>query len=306
MSIRIVFLGTSAAVPTPNRSLPAVVLQRENEQLLFDCGEAVQLQMIRAKVSLHKKQRIFLTHMHGDHVLGLPGLLQTMALMNRQKPVQVYGPVGTARFLSCLKETLQFGLTFDVEVYEVSGAGLVCETEEYCVYAEPANHSVASFAYAFVEKPRPGRFNPEKAAALEVPKGEAWNKLQHGEAVTLTDGRIVQSGEVTGEPRRGRKIVYTGDTRPFTGFAGFASDADLVIHEATFEDALSEKAQVDGHSTPSQAAKAAKDANAKSLILTHISARYKNTDLLLEQAQKVFPSTVVAKDFLELELPLSE
>jgi ribonuclease Z len=306
MSIRIVFLGTGAAVPSAKRSLPAVLLQRGNEQVLFDCGEAAQRQMMLAKVGLHKTLSIFITHMHGDHVLGLPGLLQTMALMDRQKPVDVYGPIGLAHYLDCLRETLQFQLTFDVAIHEVTGAGIIRDEEEYTVFATPSNHAVTSFCYAFEEKPRAGKFHPEKAKALGVPQGEAWGKLQRGTPFVFPDGHVVKPEDVASKPRRGRKIVYTGDTRPFAGFAAFAADADLVIHEATFEDALAEKANLDGHSTPSQAAAQAKAAGAKKLVLTHISARYSDTKLLLEQAQKVFPNALVAEDFLELELPLSK
>ncbi len=226
--------------------------------------------------------------------------------MDRQKPVEVYGPVGTAQFLACLQESLQFALTYPVEIHEVTDAGLVCDEEEYTVTAEHTNHVVTSFAYAFVEKPRPGKFHPEKAKALGVREGQVWSKLQHGETLTLPDGRTVKPEDVTGPQRKGRKIVYTGDTRPFKAFAEFAADADLVIHEATFDDALVEKAELDGHSTPSQAAEETKNAGAKSLVLTHISARYSESQLLLGQARKVFANTQVAEDFLELELPLGE
>jgi len=306
MSMKVIFLGTSGAIPTLQRSLPAVLLKRGTEQFMFDCGEGVQRQMLRAQTGFHKKLKIFLTHIHGDHVLGLPGLLQTMALMDRQKPVEIYGPVGTAYFLECLQKALQFGLTYPVEVHEVAEAGIVCNKEEYMVAAECSNHVVTSFAYAFVEKPRPGKFYPKKAQALGVPEGQLWSKLQHGEKITLPDGSIVKPEDVSGPKRRGRKIVYTGDTRPFSAFAGFASGADLVIHEATFDDELAEKADLDGHSTPKQAAEAAKNAKAKKLVLTHISARYSDASVLLDQARRVFENTQVAEDFLELELPLTE
>jgi ribonuclease Z len=273
---------------------------------MFDCGEAVQRQMMIAKVGLHKKLGIFITHMHGDHVLGLPGLLQTMALMDRQKPVDVYGPVGLAHFLACLQETLQFQLTFQVNIHEVTDAGLICDEEGYAVSAVLSNHAVTSFSYAFVEKPRLGKFHPEKAKELGVPQGEAWSRLQHGLELVLPDGRSVKPQDVSDPLRKGRKIVYTGDTRPFADFPSFAADADLVIHESTFDDALTEKAEVDGHSTPSQAATETKAANAKKLVLIHISARYSDSTLLLEQAKKVFPNAIVAQDFLELELPLSQ
>jgi ribonuclease Z len=304
--MRVIFLGTAGSVPTLERSLPAVLVQRQNEHLMFDCGEGVQRQMVRAKVGFHKKMKIFVSHMHGDHVLGLPGLLQTMALMDRQKKVEVYAPEGIKRFLEDTRAALQFALTFPVEIHEVIDAGVICKEEEYAFEAAWSNHVIPSLAYAFVEKPRPGRFYPDKARALGVPEGELWSKLQHGNKVKLPDGFVVKPEEVVGAQRPGRKIVYTGDTRPFKGFAKFATGADLVIHDATFDDALAESAMQDGHSTPSQAAEEAKKAKAKKLVLTHISARYADTKLLLEQAQKVFKNTVVAEDFMELELPVLE
>ena len=304
MSMHVIFLGTAGSVPTPERSLPAVLIKRQNEQLMFDCGEGVQRQMIKAKAGFHRKMKIFVSHMHGDHVLGLPGLLQTMALMDRQKKLEIYGPEGIKQFLECVRETLQFGLTFPVEIYEVYDAGVICDEKDYTVEAVRSNHVVSGLAYAFVEKPRAGKFYPEKARALGVPEGELWSKLQHGDKIKLPNGRVISPDDVMGSPRKGRKIVYTGDTRPFTGFAKFAASADLVIHDSTFDDMLSEKAEVDGHSTPSQAAQQAKKAKAKKLVLTHISARYPNAGLLLEQAQKVFKNTLVAEDFMELELPL--
>ena len=304
MSIRVIFLGTAGSVPTQASSLPAVLLKRQNEQLMFDCGEGVQRQMIKAKVGLHKKMKIFISHMHGDHVLGLPGLLQTMALMDRQRKLEIYGPEGIKQFLEWVRESLQFGLTFPVEIHEVYDVGVICEEKDYAVEAARSNHVVSGFVYAFVEKPRPGKFYPEKARALGVPEGELWSKLQHGEKVKLPNGHVVSPDDVLGLPRKGRKIVYTGDTRPFTGFAKFAAGADLVVHDSTFDDALGEKAELDGHSTPSQAAQQAKRAKAKKLVLTHISARYADAGLLLEQARKVFKNTVVAEDFMELELPL--
>ena len=306
MSIRVVFLGTSGSVPTLKRSLPSVVVQCPRQLWMFDCGENTQRQMMQAKVSFHKKLKVFLTHLHGDHVLGLPGVLQTMALMDRKEPVAVYGPPGIKDFLVCTKETLNFGLTFPVEISEILSEGTILDGEDYTLTAIKSNHSVDSYAYAFVEKPRPGKFYPKKAQALRVPKGELWSKLQSGEEITLPNGRVVKPCEVMGPPRAGRKIVYTGDTRPFEAFAKFAADADLVIHDSTFDDSLAEKAAVDGHSTPSQAAQEAKAANAKQLVLIHISARYPDANLLLEQAKKVFPNSLLAEDFMMLELPLNE
>jgi ribonuclease Z len=306
MSIRVVFLGTSGAIPTLKRSLPAVLIQHGNELLMLDCGESVQRQMLRAKVGFHKKMKIFLSHLHGDHVLGLPGLLQTMALLDRKRSVDVYGPECTAAYLTCVQEALHFGLTFDVQIHEVHDAGVVCDEADYAVEAVWANHVMPTLTYAFLEKTRPGKFYPEKATSLNVPKGVLWGKLQRGKSVTLPDGKVVKPEQVTGAARVGRKIVYSGDTRPFKELVKFAANADLLVHEATFDDALAEKAELDGHSTPSQAATQAKKAKVKKLVLTHVSARYADAGLLLEQARKIFPDTVVADDFLVLELPLGE
>jgi ribonuclease Z len=273
---------------------------------MFDCGENTQRQMMYTKVSFHKKLKVFLTHLHGDHVLGLPGILQTMALMDRKEPVQIYGPKGIKDFLVCTRETLNFGLTFPVEINEILSEGMISDEEEYSVIAVNSNHSIPGFCYTFVEKPRPGKFYPKKAKALGVPVGELWSKLQTGQEVKLADGKVVVPSEVMGPPRQGRKIVYTGDTKPFEAFAGFAKGADLVIHEGTFDDSLAEKAAVDGHSTPSQAAQQAQAAGAKQLALTHISARYPDATLLLDQAKKVFANTLVAEDFMVLELSLKD
>ncbi|MGQ9551988.1 MAG: ribonuclease Z [Candidatus Bathycorpusculaceae bacterium] len=306
MSLRVMFLGTAGSVPTPKRSLPAVLIQRKNEQLMFDCGEGVQRQMIKAKLGFHKKMKIFISHMHGDHILGLPGLLQTMALLDREKRLDVYGPPGIRRFLEDIRENVQFVLTFPVEIHEITGKSVVCEEKEYIVHAVWSNHVVPSFAYAFEEKARPGRFYPEKAKTLGVPQGPLWSRLQHGHKIKLENGQVINPEEVTGPPRPGRKIVYTGDTRPFKSLVKFAMGADLLIHDATFEDALAEKAEEDGHSTPSQAASAAKKAKVKRLILTHVSARYADANMLLEQAQRIFENVQVAEDFMEVELPLIE
>jgi ribonuclease Z len=226
--------------------------------------------------------------------------------MDRKEPVEIYGPSGIKDFLVCTKETLNFGLTFPVEINEILNEGVVLNEEEYMVTAVKSNHAVKSYAYSFMEKPRPGKFYPKKAQVCGVPKGELWSKLQRGEEIALPDGKMVKPSDVMGPPRTGRKIVYTGDTRPFKDFAKFAANADLVIHESTFDDSLVEKAELDGHSTPSQAAEETKAAGAKQLFLTHISARYPDATLLLEQAKKVFANTTIAEDFMELELPLKE
>ena len=304
MSLRVVFLGTAGSIPTLQRGLPAIAVQRKGELILFDCGEGVQRQMIRAGIGFHRKTKVFITHMHGDHVLGLPGLFQTMSLLDRKRKLDVYGPSGIGAFVEATQRTVQFTQTFPIEVFEIEDAGAVCKEREYKVHAIWVDHVIPSLAYALTEKPRPGKFYPEKARSLEVPEGPFWSKLQHGSAVELPNGRIVKPEEVLGSPRPGRKIVYTGDTRSIKNLAEFAENADLLIHDATFDDELWERAREDGHSTPGQAAETARMAKAKRLVLTHISARYKESSLLLEQAKKVFPRVDLAEDFVRIDLPL--
>lgn len=304
MSLRVVFLGTAGSIPTTKRSLPAIAIRRKDELILFDCGEGAQRQMIQARIGFHRKTKVFITHMHGDHVLGLPGLFQTMSLLDRDKKLEIYGPPKIKAFVEAIQQTVQFTLTFPIEVSEIEKAGLICEEKEYEIHAIWTDHGIPSLAYALIEKPRPGRFHQEKAKSLGVPKGPLWSRLQHGSTVKLPDGRIVKPEDVLGPPRPGRKIVYTGDTRPLEELVELAENADLLIHEATFDDELIERTRENGHSTPSQAAETAKKAGAKWLVLTHISARYKEPKLLLEQAKKIFPKVNVAEDFMEIELPL--
>jgi len=306
MSLRVVFLGTAASIPTSTRTLASMAIQRQGELFLFDCGECTQRQMIQAALGFNRKTRVFITHMHGDHVLGLPGLFQTMSLLGRDKPLKVYGPQGIKAFVDATIKTVKFSLIFTVEVYEIENEGVVCQEKQYEVHAAWAEHSIPSLAYALIERTRPGRFHLEKAAALGVPEGPLWSRLQQGYEVKLSDGRVVKSEQVLGPPRPGRKIVYVGDTRPSDNVAVLSKDADVLIHEATFSDDLIERAKEDMHSTPSEAALVAKKAQVKLLVLTHISARYGDSNLLLEQAKKIFPEVRIAKDLEKMDIPLQE
>ena len=304
MSLSVIFLGTSGSTPTPQRSLPAIAIKRKGEIILFDCGEGAQRQMIMAKLSFHRKMKIFITHMHGDHVLGLPGLIQTMSLFDRQRKLEIYGPKGLKEFIDVIQRTVQYTLTFPLEIHEIEKPGTICEEGEYAILAEEADHVIPSFAFALVEKPRPGKFYPEKARELGIPEGPLWSKLQKGHSVTLPDGRKIKPSEVVGPPRPGRKIVYSGDTRPCMNVVRLARNADLLIHDATLDDELFDKAYEDGHSTPSQVAEIAKKANVRRLVLTHISARYRSAEKLLEQAKRIFPNVLIAEDFMKIEVPL--
>jgi len=306
MSLQIILLGTAASIPTLSRSLPAVAVKRKGELILLDCGEGTQRQMIRAKIGFNRKTKILVTHMHGDHVLGLPGILQTMSLLGREKPLEVFGPPGIRSFTEAIIRTVRFTPTFQVEVYQIGDEDNVNEEEDYQIHAAWANHSIQALAYALIEKPRPGKFHPERAISLGVPKGPLWSRLQRAQEVELPDGRRIRPQDVMDAPRPGRKIVYTGDTSPSDKITELARDADLLIHEATFADDLVERAIEDGHSTVSQAAEAARRAGAKLLVLTHVSARYDDLKILLEQAKKVFPNTYVAEDLMRIDIPLRE
>lgn len=301
MRVSIVFLGTSAGIPSVERSLPSVALRYERWLLLFDCGEGTQRQMMQAKVGFMKPMKIFISHLHGDHVFGLFGLLQTMNLLGRRERLEVYGPKGLKSLLESGRECSISELRFPLEVREV-GEGVIVREKGFKVKARWAEHSLPNLAYLFEEDKRPGKFHVEKALELGVPEGPLWRRLQHGRKVKLPDGRVVEPSQVVDPPRPGIKIAYSGDTRPCRAVAALAREADLLIHECTFGDELADRAEAEFHSTPSGAAQVALKAKAKRLILTHISTRYRRADLLKEQAEKVFTPVDVAEDFMRIEL----
>jgi ribonuclease Z len=300
--MKVVFLGTSGSFPTAMRGLPAVAIRRKSELFLLDCGEGTQQRMRQAKIGFKSEMKIFITHLHGDHILGVPGILQTLSLFDRKTPLHIYGPRGLSDFIKCIQQTVKFGLTFPLKIHEV-GEGIICHGKEYTISATEVEHSIPCLAYALVEKNRAGRFYPEKALSLNVPEGPLWSKLQSGFDVLLPDGRVVKTEEVVDPPRRGRKIVYATDTRPCQAVNILADRADLLIYEATLDDSLFEKANDNYHSTPSQGATIAKRASVGKLILTHISGRYSNVENFLKEAKRVFPKTHIATDLMEITVP---
>ncbi len=300
------FLGTSAARPTIERGVSALAVVREGETLLFDCGEGTQRQMMRYGVSFGLDD-IFFTHTHSDHILGVTGLLRTMALQGRTEPIRLWGPRGSSK---TLRQCITLGndrLTFPVTVTEIE-AGSALQRQGYQILTFAVDHSGSrSLGYAVAEQDRLGRFNPELARSMGVPEGPLWGRLHKGETVTLPDGRQVSPDMLVGIARRGRKIVFTGDTRPCESVVAAAWDADVLVHEATFADDEAERARETGHSTATEAATVAKAASARRLVLTHLSARYsRETDLLESEARAVFPNTQVARDGMEIVLPLTE
>jgi len=299
--MKLIFLGTSGSIPTAERNLPAIVLRRDRELLLFDCGEGAQRQMARAGVSPMRLKAVFLTHFHGDHFLGLPGLVQTLALMNRADELEVYGPPGTAELVEKLLGLGYYTLTFKVQAHDVEPGGEL-RRGDYLIKTCEVDHTVQSLAYAVIEDTRPGKFYPEKAAALGVRHGPDFSRLRAGQDIELPDGRVVKPEQVMGPPRAGCKIVYAGDTRPCERVVELARDADVLIHDCTLANELLDKAIESGHSTPWEAAEVAKKARVKQLVLIHVSPRYVDDAVLLKEAQQVFPNVTVAKDLMELEV----
>ena len=300
--LRITFLGTGGSTPTPNRNPSAIAVNREGELLLFDCGEGAQQQMMRAKTGM-KIAAIFVTHFHADHVLGIPGLLQTIALQGREEPLEIYGPRYVDKFLAHLLALGYTGKGFEVKAIELR-PGEVVRRQGYVVRTMKTVHNVVSIGYVLEEDMRPGRFNRERAIELGIKPGPLFARLQSGHSV-FVDGREVKPEEVLGPPRPGRKLVYTGDTRPCESVIEASRDADLLIHDGTLSEETKEYAIEYLHSTALEAAEVAKEAAVRQLILTHLSARYSDAEgarKLKDEASQVFANTEVASDLLTVEV----
>jgi ribonuclease Z len=298
--LRVTILGTAAARPTPGRNVSALAVQRDGDLLLFDCGEGTQRQMMRYSTGFNVRS-IFITHLHADHVLGLTGLLRTMALQGRTDPIHIYGPPHSSRVL---RETVHLGVErvgFGVRITELEvGEGV--EYGEWRVEAIPASHGTSAVGWALREDPRLGRFDVDRARELGVPEGPLFGRLHRGEAIEV-DGRTITPDDVVGPPRPGRLFVYTGDTRPTEAVQAAAQGADLLIHDATFLDDEADRARETGHSTASGAARLAHAAGVRELVLTHLSARYSDAPHLLEQeARAHFPRARVAHDGMVVEV----
>ena len=303
--MRVIFLGTSGSLPTPRYNLPSVCLLREGEMMLFDCGEGTQSQIMRKGIGFGRLTRIFISHLHGDHLSGLMGLLMSLTLLKHDHPLTIYGPPQLKEFIYSLEQNIHLRCDFGIEIKPVK-KGIIVEEEQYVIEAEPVRHSVPCYAFALQEKMRPGRFNLEKARELGIPEGPLYGELQQGNPIRLGDGRIIKPEEILGPPRRGRRVVYVTDTLYLPGLVDFCRDADLLIHEGMFTEDMIEEAKFRKHSTAAQAAALARDASVKKLALIHISPRYYNRTELRDEARKVFPETEVAKDLMEIEIPYSE
>jgi ribonuclease Z len=303
MDLDVVFLGTSASAPTARRGTSSLLLRRGGDRLLLDCGEGTQRQLLRSTVGLVDLEHVFLTHLHADHYLGLPGMLKTFSLRTREPALHVYGPPGLRELFGVLARVIG-RLSFELELVELRGGDAV-PLDGYQVCAFPVSHGVPSIGYALVEPERPGRFDDARADALGVPFGPERGVLQRGEPVTLEDGRVVSSSELVGRARPGRTIAYTGDTAPTEAVSLLFPGADVLIHEATFGNDDVERASETGHSTARQAAEVAAAAGVSLLALTHVSPRYYGPELL-QEARDVFDATVLPRDFDTIEVPFRE
>ncbi|HLE97287.1 MAG TPA: ribonuclease Z [Candidatus Thermoplasmatota archaeon] len=296
-NMEIVFLGTGASWPSVERNVAAVAVKRGSEILLFDCGEGTQRQFQKSRLSYMQVSNLFLTHMHADHFLGIPGMVQTMRLNERHEPLTIHGPPGTKDVIGPLLEIGRSRGAFKVNLREVK-SGEALEFDGYSVHARELKHTAYNLGYAIVEHDRPGRFNKPRAIELGVPEGKLFGKLQRGDAIETPEGVRVTPDMVLGPSRRGRKIAYTGDCVPCEGTVELARGADVLIHESTYGSDFAD-ANAYGHSTAAQAAFMARAAAVGRLYLTHISPRYTDARPLVEEARKLFPETHEARDFTE-------
>ena len=302
MDLAVTFLGTGGSVPSARRSTAAVLVSRGGERLLFDCGEGTQRQMQRS-LGLVQVDEIYLTHFHADHVLGIPGLLKTYDLTDRQVPLKVYGPPGLSELFQVFSPLIgRLGFTLDL-IELKPGDAVEHDGYEVCAF-ETSHRTARANGYALVEADRPGRFDPAAAAAAGVPEGPAYAALQRGESVEGEAGTVTPD-QVMGPSREGRTIVVTGDTAPSPATVSAAADADLLIHDASFAEEEVQRAAETGHSTIGQAAAVAAEAHVKLLALVHISSRY-HVGKVIEEAKEVFEPTVAPRDFDQIELPFPE
>ncbi|MEP7270701.1 MAG: ribonuclease Z [Acidobacteriota bacterium] len=306
--MKIIPLGTSSGRPTATRNVSGLAVAAEGEWWLFDCGEGTQMQLARAGLSFHRLAGVFITHLHGDHFNGLAGLLSTMALDRRERPLTLVGPPGIREYLDTLAQLRILFYNYPVELRELGNGAftdhdelIVYDTPRYTVVTRPLDHRIFSLGYRIAERERPGRFNLARAQELGIPSGPFYGQLQAGQQVTLADGRTIDPGEVLGPARPGKSVAYCLDTRPCDNSVALAQSVDWLIHEATFTSDLAEEAGNYGHSTARQAAETALAAGARNLLITHFSSRYPDPLPLLQEARSLFVETTMAEDLMVID-----
>jgi ribonuclease Z len=301
VDMQLVFLGTSSGAPTARRGLSSIALVRGSELLLFDAGEGMQRNFMIAGLGMNKKMKIFITHMHADHCVGLLGLLQTMDLQGREKSIDIYGEPRLEEFLRENMRIINFRLTYDVVIRKIEKDGVIVRERDYQVSCCEALHSVPSLAYCLEEFDRPGQFNVEKVKRLGIPEGALYSKLQHGEDIVYR-GETIQSSQIVGPPRKGRKVGISGDTRPTDKLAMFFKECDVLVFESTYSQEKQSKAIETRHSTAKEAAQLALKSQVDKLVLTHFSARYEETSSLVKEAEEIHQNVQAAEDFKVIKI----
>jgi len=305
MNFEVFSIGTSGMMPLPGRFLTSACVRREGELFLFDCGEGTQVSLKMLNLKWKNISTIFISHMHADHVTGLPGLLMLSSQVDRTEPLTIYGPERLVEYVDASRRILDMYINYEIKVIPVE-IGTLFERDGFSVSCFPLRHTKTCYGYAVIEKQRPGEFSVEKAMSLNVPKGPLWGKLQRGEDVVSNDGIVVHPSDVMGPKRSGRKFSYVTDTMYFPEISDYVHDSDILFCEGMFDSSLEEDAKEKKHMTAAEAAKVALDAGCGKLCLQHYSPRYSDRELkILEaEARKIFPNTVLTKDRMCFDIPL--
>lgn len=307
MNLEVFSLGTSGMMPLPNRFLTSVLVRREGELFLFDCGEGTQVSLKMLNLKWKKISAIFISHMHADHVTGLPGLLMLSSQVDREDPLYIYGPARLGEYIEASKKILDMYINYEIKFIPVE-PGEIYRGEDFSINCFQLNHTKLCYGYSLVEDHRKGEFYPDKAMELGVPRGPLFGKLQRGESVLLEDGRMITPDMVMGKARDGRKFSYVTDTLYFPQIADYVHDSDILFCEGMFEDALKPTAKEKKHMTAKEAAKIARDSHSAMLCLQHYSPRYSDRELkfLWKEAKEIFPNTILTKDRMTFEIPLKD
>ena len=302
------FLGTGAGVPAKHRNVTSIALRlldERNSVWLFDCGEGTQLQILKSTIRPRKIEKIFITHLHGDHIFGLPGLLSSRSFQGGENSLEIYGPVGIEDFVRTALKISKTKLAYKLTIIEIDQGKIVYEDKQFKVSCLPLDHGITSFGYRIEEADHEGELQVDKLAALGIPSGPIYGKIKKGETIELSDGRLIEGKDYVGAKKKGRIVTILGDTRKTMNSVLLGENADVLVHESTFNKNEAKMAKAYFHSTTHQAAEVAKEANAKQLVLTHISARYLTHDIteLEKEAQELFINTRVVKDLDIVEIP---
>jgi ribonuclease Z len=305
------FLGTGAGVPAKHRNVTSIALKlldERNEVWLFDCGEGTQMQILRTNIRPRKIEKIFITHLHGDHIFGLPGLLSSRSFQGGNTPLEIYGPKGIETFIKTSLAVSQTRLGYQLKFIELNEEQPIFKDQDFSVYTKKLDHGIDSFGFRVVEHDHKGELQVEKLRELNIPAGPLYGKLKNGATIQLEDGSVIDGKKFVGPDKKGRIVTILGDTRKTNNSVVLAKNSDVLVHESTFNKNEAKMAKDYFHSTTYQAAEVAKEAGTKQLLLTHISARYlgKTALELEEEAKEIFPNTKIMKDFDTFDIPFHE